>query len=163
MTVLNSGMSRSYSTPRDKDLTKLGGFDFSSQFVDDRTTKSPATISKQVNLRQNGYYALLLTFSSGTSLTYVMILKGTIIQLLDHISTLNDRIDNVTTKLEELNAKFSIGRDLSSSHKAEACNGSAPTSYLVPGLGNSLQTGSTVLSSTSSLLAKESPIMEEVR
>lgn len=163
MTVLNSGMSRSYSTQRVQDLPRLSGFDFSGQFIDNGITKSLATIGKQVNLRHNRYYALLLHSLSSTSLIYVAILKGAIAQLLEHISTLNDRIDNVTSKLEELNAKFSIQRDLSSSQKAKACNGSAPTSYLVPGLGNVSRSGSTVLSSASSLQGKESPIVEEVR
>lgn len=163
MTVLNSGLSHSYSTQRDKDLPRFAGFDFSSQIFDDETTKSPATIGNQVNLSKMVSMPCHSLFLSGTFLMYLLILKGAITRLLEQISTINDRIDNVTSKVEELSAKFSIQRDLSSSQKAEACNGSAPMSYLVSSSGNSLRTGSTVLSSSSSLLAKESLIMEEVR
>lgn len=91
-------------------------------------------------------------------------MKGAITQLSEQISTLNDRIDEFASKMDELNSKFSIQRALSSSQQAELCNGSAPTSYLIPGLGNGLRNGSALLSSTSSSqLAKESPFMEEVR
>lgn len=65
--------------------------------------------------------------------------------------------------MDELNSKFSIQRALSSSQQAELCNGSAPTSYHIPGLGNSSRNGSALLSSaSSSQLAKESAFMEEV-
>lgn len=132
---IRSGMSHSYSTRRDKNIYKLTNLAFSGQNFDDRATESPATIGNE----------------------------GAITQLSEQISTLNDRIDEFASKMEELNSMFSIQRALSSSQQAELCNGSAPTSYLIPGLGNGSRNGSALLSSTSSSqLAKESPFMEEI-
>ncbi|KAL8155796.1 hypothetical protein AgCh_000999 [Apium graveolens] len=64
--------------------------------------------------------------------------------------------------MDELNSKFSIQGALSSSQQSELCNGSAPNSYLIPGLGNSSRNGSALLSSaSSSQLGKQSAFMEE--
>ncbi|KAK1389877.1 inorganic pyrophosphatase TTM2 [Heracleum sosnowskyi] len=132
---IRSGMSHSYSTHRDKNMYKLNNLAFSGQNFDDRATESPAAIGNE----------------------------GAITQLSEQISTLNDRMDEFASKMDELNSKFSIQRALSSSQQAELCNGSAPTSYLIPALGNGLRNGSALLSSTSSSqLAKESPFMEEI-
>ena len=88
-------------------------------------------------------------------------------QLSEQISSLNDRMDEFTTCIEELNSKLIINKNSPSQQnmalQAEVHNGSAPTSYFVSGLGNGSLTGSRMSnSSSSSLLAKESPLMEEV-
>lgn len=136
---IKSGMSHSYSTQRDKNLSKLTGFAFSDRRFDDRTAESPATLGNQ----------------------------GDITQLSEQISTLNDRMDEFTFRIEELNSNLTIQRVSTSSHnlamQAEAYNGSASTSYFVSGLGNGSLTGTAMLSSaSSSQLLKESPFMEEI-
>ncbi|KAB2053137.1 hypothetical protein ES319_A12G167200v1 [Gossypium barbadense] len=83
--------------------------------------------------------------------------KGVINQLSEQISSLNDRMDEFTTRVEELNSKLTIKRRTSSQQnlafRAESCNGSRI------GLGN----GSIITnSSSSSQLAKDSPLMEEI-
>lgn len=90
-------------------------------------------------------------------------MQGVINQLSEQISSLNDRMDEFTTRVEELNSKLTIKRSTSSQQnlafRAESCNGSASTSYFINGLGN----GSIISnSSSSSQLAKGSPLMEEV-
>ena len=93
--------------------------------------------------------------------------QGVITQLSEQISTLNERMDEFTSRIEELNSKFSV-RKVSASQQnlalqAETCNGSGPTSLFVTGLSNGSLTGSLLPnSSSSSQLAKESPLMEEV-
>ncbi|TYH39622.1 hypothetical protein ES332_D12G190000v1 [Gossypium tomentosum] len=89
--------------------------------------------------------------------------KGVINQLSEQISSLNDRMDKFTTRVEELNSKLTIKRRTSSQQnlafRAESCKGSASTSYFINGLGN----GSIITnSSSSSQLAKDSPLMEEI-
>ncbi|KAA8542334.1 hypothetical protein F0562_023530 [Nyssa sinensis] len=136
---LNRGISQSYSTQRDKNLTKLTKLAVNNRRFDGRTPDSPATLVNQ----------------------------GVITQLSEQISTLNERMDEFTSRIEELNSKFST-RKVSVSQQnlalqAEACNGSAPTSLFMAGLGNGSLTGSLLPnSSSSSQLAKESPLMEEV-
>lgn len=76
-------------------------------------------------------------------------------------------MDEFTTCIEELNSKLTIKRNSPSQQKmdlqSEMCNGSAPTSYFISGLGNGSLTGLKMPnSSSSSHLAKESPLMEEV-
>ncbi|XP_052481447.1 inorganic pyrophosphatase TTM2 isoform X3 [Gossypium raimondii] len=88
--------------------------------------------------------------------------KGVINQLSEQISSLNDRMDEFKTRVEELNSKLTIKRRTSSQQnlafRAESCKGSACTSYFINGLGN----GSIITnSSSSSQLAKDSPLMEE--
>lgn len=93
--------------------------------------------------------------------------QGVITQLSDQISTLNERMDEFTSRIEELNSKFA-NRKVSVSQQnlalqAEASNGSGPTSLFVNGLGNGSLTGSLLPnSSSSSQLARESPLLEEV-
>lgn len=72
-------------------------------------------------------------------------------------------MDDFTTHIEELNAKLTTNKNSSSQQNmalpTEACNGSAPTSFFISSLGNgSLMPNS----SSSSQLAKESPLMDEV-
>ncbi|KAL5759276.1 hypothetical protein ACOSP7_017801 [Xanthoceras sorbifolium] len=134
---LQSGMSHSYSTQRDKNLSKL--YAGNSRRFDDRSADSPATLATQ----------------------------GVFTQLSEQISSLNDRMDEFTTRIEELNAKLTIKKTSLSQQnmtlQAEACNGSAPTSHFISGLGSGSLTGSIMPnSSSSSQLAKELPIMEEI-
>lgn len=136
---LKSGMSHSYSTQRDKNLSKVAGFAFSNPRYDDRISGASLTLPNQ----------------------------GVISQLSDQISSLHDRMDDFTARIEELNSKLTIKKNsLSQQNMAlnpEACNGSAPTSYFISGLGNGSLTGSIMPnSSSSSQLARESPLMEEI-
>lgn len=76
-------------------------------------------------------------------------------------------MDEFTSCIEELNCKLTIKNNSRSqqniSGQAEACNGSAPTSYFINSLGNGSITGSKLPnSSSSSQLNKDSPLMEEV-
>jgi predicted PurR-regulated permease PerM len=101
------------------------------------------------------------------SLATYIVVQGAITQLSEQISSLNDRMDEFTTCIEELNSKLTIKKNSPSQQnmalQAEVCNGSAPASYFVSGLGNASLNGSRMFnSSSSSQLAKESPLMEEV-
>ncbi|XP_061340725.1 inorganic pyrophosphatase TTM2 [Gastrolobium bilobum] len=136
---LRSGMSQSYTNQRDKSLAKATGYVATNQGFVERNPDSSATI---VN-------------------------HGAISQLSDQISALNDRMDEFTNRIEELNSKLTINSTSPSqknlSFQAEACNGSAPTSYFITNLGNGSLTGSKMPnSSSSSQLAKDSPLMEEI-
>ncbi|KAA3463209.1 uridine-cytidine kinase C-like isoform X1 [Gossypium australe] len=134
-----SRISHSYATQRDKNLPKLTRLAINSRRFDGRAPESPTPV---VN-------------------------PGVVTQLSEQISTLNERMDKFTSSIEELNSKFST-RTISASQQnlavqAEACNGSLPTSLFVTGLGNGSLTGSLMPhSSSSSQLARESPLMEEV-
>lgn len=97
----------------------------------------------------------------------VLSCQGVIIQLSDQISTLNERMDEFTSRIEELNSKFDVKKVSSSQQnlalQADPCNGSGPTSLFVTGLSNGSLTGSMLANSTSSShLVRESPLMEEV-
>ncbi|KAF7838579.1 Uridine-cytidine kinase C [Senna tora] len=136
---LNRSVSHSFSSQRDKTLSKLTRLAINNRRFDGRALESPATVTNQ----------------------------GVITQLSDQISTLNERMDEFTSRIEELNSKFAA-RKVSASQQnlavqAEACNGSGPTSLFVTGLGNGSLTGSLLpKSSSSSQLAREPPLMEEV-
>ncbi|KAK6116396.1 hypothetical protein DH2020_049858 [Rehmannia glutinosa] len=130
---LRSGMSHSYSTNRDKNLSKM------NRRFEDRTTDLPATLAN----------------------------SGAAAHLSEQISTLNDRMDDFTSRIEELNSKLTSKKSSPSAQnvalQAESCIGSAPTSYFISGLGNGSLTGSMMPnSSSSSQLAKESPLIEEL-
>ncbi|PSR89072.1 Uridine-cytidine kinase [Actinidia chinensis var. chinensis] len=139
MKYLNRGISHSFSTQRDKNLSKLTKLAVNNRRYDGRTPDSPASLANQ----------------------------GIITQLSEQISTLNERMDEFTSRIEELNSKYSI-RKVSASQQnlalqAEACNGGAPTSLFMAGLNNGTLPGSMLPhSASSSQLAKESPLMEEV-
>ncbi|KAJ4973201.1 hypothetical protein NE237_006375 [Protea cynaroides] len=136
---LRSGMSHSYSTQRDKNMPKLTRLDVNNRRFDGRNPESPAMLANQ----------------------------GFITQLSEQISTLNERMDEFTSRIEELNSKLTT-RKVSASQQnlalqVDASNGSGPTSLFVSGLGNGSLTGSPLPnSSSSSQLAKESPLMEEI-
>ncbi|RVW44646.1 hypothetical protein CK203_086889 [Vitis vinifera] len=133
-----SGMSHSYSTHRDKNLSNHTGFSVSNRKFDDRPTELPAMLAN----------------------------KGAITQLSEQISSLNDRMDEFTSQIEELNSKLTMKKVSASQQnlafQAEASNGSAPT-FFIPGIGNGSLTGTMMhKSSSSSQLAKELPLMEEI-
>ncbi|KAG8387969.1 hypothetical protein BUALT_Bualt02G0076400 [Buddleja alternifolia] len=136
---LNRGISHSFSTHRDKNLTKLTKLAVNNRRYDGRTPDSPAALANQ----------------------------GIVTQLSEQISTLNERMDEFTSRIEELNSKISM-RKVSASHQnlalhAEACNAIAATSLFGSGIGNGPISGSLLPnSSSSSQLARESPFMEEV-
>ncbi|KAA0034500.1 hypothetical protein IC582_022968 [Cucumis melo] len=118
---------------------KLSGYGSNNQRFVDRNTESQAMLANQ----------------------------GAITQLSEQISSLNDRMDEFTTRIEELNSKLSFKRNSPSQQninlQSETCNGSVPTSYFVSGLGNGSLTGSIIPSSSSfSQLVKDSPIMDEI-
>jgi uridine kinase len=76
-------------------------------------------------------------------------------------------MDEFTNHIEELNFKLTIKKISPSqqnmSIQADPSNGSAPTSQFISSLGNRSLTGSMMPNSlSSSQLAKESPLMEEV-
>ncbi|XP_062094627.1 inorganic pyrophosphatase TTM2-like [Humulus lupulus] len=138
MKHLGRGMSQSYSNQRDKTMAKLTKLAVNHRRFDGRAPDSPAPLSNQ----------------------------GIITQLSEQISTLNERMDEFTSRIEELNSKFSV-RKVSASQQnlamqAETYNGSGPTSLYVTRLSNGSLTGSLLPnSSSSSQLTKESPLMEE--
>lgn len=136
---LKSGMSQSYTNQRDKSTSRLTGYSSNSQRFDDRNLESQAILASQ----------------------------GVITQLSEHISSLNDRMDEFTNRIEELNSKLTVKKRSPSQQnmalQAETCNGSAPTSYFISSLGNGSLTGSIMPNSLSSAqLAKESPVLEEI-
>ncbi|XP_062026044.1 inorganic pyrophosphatase TTM1-like isoform X2 [Rosa rugosa] len=131
---------RSKYLNRDKTLSKLTRLSVNNRMFDGRALESPATISNQ----------------------------GVITQLSEQISTLNERMDEFTSRVEELNSKVLVRKTSASQQnlalQAEACNGPAPASLFVTGLSNGALTGSLLPSSaSSSQLAKESPLMEEIQ
>ncbi|XP_010551329.1 PREDICTED: uridine-cytidine kinase C [Tarenaya hassleriana] len=136
---LQRGMSHSYSTQRDKNLSKLAGYASDSRRYEERNQESRAILANQ----------------------------GFMTQLSEQISSLNDRMDEFTARIEELNSKLNSKRNSPSPQsmalQAEACNGSAPTTHFIAGLDNGCLTSSIMPnSSSSSLLAKDSSLMEEI-
>ncbi|KAL3343053.1 hypothetical protein AABB24_026884, partial [Solanum stoloniferum] len=134
---LNRGIPHSYSTQREKHLSKLTKLAVNTRGYDGRTPDSPAPVANQ----------------------------GVVSQLTEQISTLSERMDEFTSRIEELNSKVSANKVSASQQNlavhAESCNG--PTSLFVAGLGNGSLAGSLLPhSSSSSQLARESSLMEEV-
>lgn len=93
--------------------------------------------------------------------------QGIVTQLSEQISTLNERMDEFTSRIEELNSTVSI-RKVSASQQnlalqGDGCSAIAPSSLFASGVGNGLLSGSLLpSSSSSSQLARESAFMEEV-
>ncbi|GMH31207.1 hypothetical protein Nepgr_033050 [Nepenthes gracilis] len=136
---LKSGMSQSFSNQRDKNFSKLTGFDVGSRRYDDGIAESVAAMEDQ----------------------------GVATKLSEQISAMNDRMYEFTSRIEELSSKLMIkklpGSQQNMVLQCEACSGSAPTSYFLSGLSNGSLTGSILPnSSSSSQLMKESPLREEV-
>ncbi|CAM8938946.1 unnamed protein product [Rhodiola kirilowii] len=133
------GMSQSYTTQREKNLSSFMGFDAHNDRIEFRTHEAQATQANQ----------------------------GAMNQLSDQISSLNDRMDEFTNHIEELNSQFTLkGRSVSQQSvalQAETCNGSAHTSFFVSGLDNVPITSSMLPHSlSSSQLAKESALNDEI-
>lgn len=171
MKYLKRSMSHSYSTQRDKNLSKLTKLAVNTRRYDGRTPDSPATSVAN----QNGkcyfppphFFLQVPNMGGRRIVSFHFFLQGIITQLSEQISTLNERMDDFTSRIEELNSKLSV-RKVSASQQnlalqAEACNSYAPTSLFMAGLNNGSLTGSMIPNSaSSSQLAKESPLMEEV-
>lgn len=88
-------------------------------------------------------------------------------RLSDQIFTLNERMDELTSRIEELNSKFPLGKVYASQQnlalQSEACNGSTPQLLMAGGLSNGPMTGGLLPhSSSSSQLVKDSQVVEEV-
>ncbi|KAM7279130.1 hypothetical protein ACFE04_006264 [Oxalis oulophora] len=85
--------------------------------------------------------------------------QGVVTQLSEQISALNERMDEFTSRIEELNSKFSSKVSASQQNLAaqtESCNGS-----FIAGLNGSLNGSLLPHSSSSSQLARDSPLMME--
>lgn len=134
MKNLRGGLSHSYSSSRDKNLSKM------NRRLEDRTADSQATLANQ----------------------------GAARQLSEQISTLNDRMDDFTSRIEELNSKLTSKKSSPSSQnialQAEVSNGSATTSYFISGLENGSLTGSMMPNSSSSsqLATKDVSFLDEL-
>ncbi|CAA0815319.1 Phosphoribulokinase / Uridine kinase family [Striga hermonthica] len=119
MKFLNRGISQSYATQRDKSMSKLTKLAVNNRSYNVRTPDSPAALANQ----------------------------GMVTQLSEQISTLNERMDEFTSRIEDLNSKF-LTKNFSQQNlggvQNEACVSLLPNS------------------SSSSQLARESPVMEEV-
>ncbi|KAF6169386.1 hypothetical protein GIB67_016556, partial [Kingdonia uniflora] len=104
-------------------------------------------------------------FKSGLSHTYST--RGNNNLNLTRLAVNNRRMDQFTSRIEELNSKFTIRRVSNASHQnlalhAKACNDTA-TSLFVSGFGNGSLSGSLLPnSSSSSQLARDSPLMDEI-
>ncbi|XP_058114999.1 inorganic pyrophosphatase TTM2-like isoform X2 [Magnolia sinica] len=136
---MKGGLSHSYSTQGDRNLAKLTRLAANNRSFDRRTSETSAVLANQ----------------------------GIITQLSEQISTLNERMDEFTSRIEELNSSLTAGKSSTSQQNlalhAEACNGSAPTSLFVSSLGNGTLTGSLLSNSPSSnQLAKDSQLVEEI-
>ncbi|KAL1819427.1 hypothetical protein ACET3Z_014296 [Daucus carota] len=131
-------LNRSHSlSARDKKLPRLTKLDVNSRRFDDRTPESPAALPKQ----------------------------GVITQLSEQITTLTERMDEFTSRIEEINFKISATNASSSQQNlavhAESCNGTAQPALFMA--GNGAMNGTLLPSSaSSSQLARESPIMDEI-
>ncbi|XP_044465948.1 inorganic pyrophosphatase TTM1-like isoform X4 [Mangifera indica] len=136
---LSRGISPSFSSQPDKNISKLDSVAVNNRRFDGRTLESPASVANQ----------------------------GVINQLSEQISTLNERMDEFKSRVEELNSKFSIRKASASQQNlalpAETCNGSGSTSLFMTGLANGSLTGSLLPnSSSSSQLARDTALMDEV-
>ncbi|KAJ4769152.1 Uridine kinase [Rhynchospora pubera] len=133
---LKNVLSHSYSAQGDKNIVQLSKLTDSNRRFGSRNPETPTSIN-----------------------------QGVITQLSEQISTLNERMDEFTCRVEELNSKMSNPmKRASASHQnlplqSESCNGSGPTNQFVSHLGN----GTLIPhSSSSNQLHKESPLMEEI-
>ncbi|CAN1265623.1 Inorganic pyrophosphatase TTM1 [Linum perenne] len=135
---LSRGMSQSFSDRRDKNLSRLTKLAVNNRasFDGRNMVESPAGLSTQ----------------------------GIVAQLSDQISTLNERMDEFTSRLDELNSKLSVRKVSQQNLSAltyEACNGTVTPPAIF--LANGSLSGSLIPhSSSSSQLAKESQLMEEL-
>lgn len=93
----------------------------------------------------------------------IKLFQGIVTQLSEQISTLNERMDEFTSRIEELNSKILISKVSASQQnlvlQAEVCNATSASSLYASGVGNGPFLPN---SSSSSQLARESAFMEEV-
>ncbi|ERN05837.1 hypothetical protein AMTRI_Chr10g231430 [Amborella trichopoda] len=137
---LKSGMSHSYSTQRDKNLSNLTKLQVSNKRFESRTPQSPASAVAN---------------------------QGVMTQLSEQISTLHERLDEFTSRIEELSSKLTVTKSLGSQQnlalQTEICNGSAPPSFYSSGYGNGNMTGSLLhTSSSSNQLSREFSLVDEI-
>ena len=152
-------MPHTYSTKGEKHAMKLTALTVSGRQFDGRGPDSPA-------INQVQFDSIIVSLSLPFFLisTLYMKFQGVITQLSEQISTLNERMDEFTSRVEELNSKFNVHKSSSLSAQnlvppPDNSNGSGATSMFVSGLGNGTLIPN---SSSSNQLAKESPLMEEV-
>ncbi|XP_071702174.1 inorganic pyrophosphatase TTM2-like isoform X1 [Rutidosis leptorrhynchoides] len=128
-----SRMSHSYSTAQDQNLTSISGYIKSPRF-DDKNTEPTDTAAFQ----------------------------GAISHLTEQIFTLNDRMDEFTSRIDAQSSQ--ISRTFSGNQQnSEASNGVASTSYFNSTTPNGSFNGSRVHHSNSfTQLAKDSPLIEEI-
>ncbi|KAG8059680.1 hypothetical protein GUJ93_ZPchr0002g23616 [Zizania palustris] len=131
---LKSGLSHSYSTNGDKNIVQLSKLTETNRRFGRGRAREPPAIN-----------------------------QGAITQLSEQISTLNDRMDEFTSRVEELNSEFTIKKSSASQQNTdlpnETCNGSAPTNLFVSHLGNGTLTPHSL---SSNQLIKESPMVDEI-
>ncbi|WCJ35737.1 Phosphoribulokinase / Uridine kinase family [Euphorbia peplus] len=131
-----SGMSHSFSTQRDKNLSK---HTTNNRMYEERSSDTPVTQTNQGIVTQ-----LSEQISS---------LHDRMDEFTTHIEELNSKLNINKDSLSQQNLSL----------QAEACNGSGPTSYFLTGLSNGSLTGSKLPNSSSfSQLAKESSLMDEI-
>ncbi|CAI9754117.1 unnamed protein product [Fraxinus pennsylvanica] len=126
--------AHTFSTQRDKNLSKLTKLAVNNRRLDGRTPDSPAALGNQGIITQH---------------------------ISEQISTLNERMEELTSRIEEINSKISTWKVSAGEQSlVEACNG---IPLVVSGVGNGPLVGSLLPhSSSSSQLLGEFPIMEEV-
>ncbi|XP_056866789.1 inorganic pyrophosphatase TTM2 isoform X2 [Raphanus sativus] len=136
---LKIGMSHSYSTQRDKNLSRLADYSSSERRYEEETNHD-----SQANERA-------------------------MTRLTEEMSLLNERMEGFTNQVEKIISKLdcninSLTQQSATLQAGEVCSGSAPTSYFISGLDNGCLTTSTMSrSSSSSQLAKDiMPLMEEI-
>ncbi|KAI4379186.1 hypothetical protein MLD38_005513 [Melastoma candidum] len=128
------GLSHSYSSRRDKSLSKLAGFAVGNSFYCDRTSDSRMMLENQ----------------------------AAVAQLSEQISSLSDRMDEFTSRIEELNSLLTVKKH-SSSQQTIGLHADASEGQLMHGIRNGFMNGHAMPSSASlSQLIKESPMMEEI-
>ncbi|MFS7896236.1 hypothetical protein Hanom_Chr00s004270g01721211 [Helianthus anomalus] len=169
--LLYSRMSHSYSTARDSNLASNPRYAINSPRFDDKTTESTDTMAIQViqcfSFRFNQLQGVFLVVDYVARLLKVKVFnygvlsssQGAISHLSEQIFTLNDRMDEFTSRIDAQSSQFQ--RTFSGNQQNVSSNDltSQFTSNLTSGSSN----GSKVHHSTSSTqLAKDSPLIEEV-
>ncbi|CAH9124065.1 unnamed protein product [Cuscuta epithymum] len=127
-------------------------------------------IQRDKSMSKDDRYSLTFRKLDNRTLPSTLANQGAIEHLSEQISTLNDRMDDCTSRMEELSSKLSNRRRRSPSNpknstaqQSEACNGSAPTSHFISGLENGSLTSSIMPhSSSSSHIARDSTFLEEL-
>lgn len=61
---MNSGMSQSYTTQRDKNISKLTGYAANGRRFDERNTEADATLANQVTLMTTNFHFCIIVPAS---------------------------------------------------------------------------------------------------